>query len=410
VYSIERACDPATGSEVAATYLGDIVGCVDKLDGRAERVGGLNAPDAGTVEIEIDAPKAYFLSKLTYPTAFVVDSADNGLGSGGLPNGSGPFRLVEHTPGDKLVLERHPRHHGQLAWLDRVEFDLRPVLSSTLYENGELDVTPVSGIHLARVLDPLNSLSGEAVEGDGDLSVWYLAFDTTRPPFDDARLRRAIHRAIDRDWLASTVLEGAVRPLGTILPPGIPGHDPDRAVPYDRDAARALMAQVPTTTLAAGPLVLTSPGEGGDDSVAIAIADVISESLGVDVTVEQVPWAQFQSGVSNGDFPMWLLGWSADYADPQDFLDVLFHSEAQLNASGYSDARVDGWLEAARVEDDPDARNELYGRAEAAILDASPWVPLYTGRQVWLARPHVRGFTVPPLVTRRLARVWLAEQ
>ena len=72
-YSWERACDPETGSQTAATYLGDIVGVNDKLAGEVEEISGLKVIDDYTIEVTIDAPKAYFLCKLTYPTAFVVE-------------------------------------------------------------------------------------------------------------------------------------------------------------------------------------------------------------------------------------------------------------------------------------------------------------------------------------------------
>jgi ABC-type oligopeptide transport system substrate-binding subunit len=255
-------------------------------------------------------------------------------------------------------------------------------------------------------MDPLNPLSRELVEGPGDLGLSYLAFNTQRAPFNDELVRRAIHHAIDRDWLTGTVLGGAVRPVGTILPPGMPGYDQERALAHDPVQARHLLATSPLTDTMT-PLVLTTAGDGGDDVVANAVADAISDTLGVRVIVEQAPWEQFQQEMTSGTYGMWVLGWSADYADPQDFLDVLFHSEAPLNASGFRDPEVDAWLEEARTVTDEGVRQDLYARAERAILQSSPWVPLYTGRSVWLVKPNVHGFTVPPLTTPRLARVWM---
>ena len=94
-YSWERACDPATGSLTAATYLGDIVGVGEVLVGESKEISGVRVIDDYTLEVRIDAPKSYFLSKLTYPTAFVVDRAN--VEPGGEwwrnPNGTGPFKL-----------------------------------------------------------------------------------------------------------------------------------------------------------------------------------------------------------------------------------------------------------------------------------------------------------------------------
>ena len=96
-YSIERAADPATGSPVAEAYLGDIVGVKEKLAGEADEVSGVSVIDDSTLEITIDAPKAYFLAKLVHPTAFVVDSDNVEPGDDWWrrPNGTGPFSLAE---------------------------------------------------------------------------------------------------------------------------------------------------------------------------------------------------------------------------------------------------------------------------------------------------------------------------
>ncbi len=408
-FSLERACNPVTGSTVAATYLGDIVGCLDKLAGRASEVAGIGAAEPATVVITIDAPKAYFLSKLTYPTAFVVDSSDAQGSLARLPNGSGPFRLESWEPEKHLELTRHDGYYGKVASLDRVKFDLRPVIAGTMYENDELDATPVGVDDIARVRDPLNSLSLQMVEGPGELGVTYLAFNLKRAPMNDAALRRAINLAVDRDWLARVVLHDAVKPLGTILPPGMPGYDATRALSPEPEAARAALAESGRRDASAPPLVLAIAGEGGGDPVVAAVADSISETLGLRVVVEQAPWELFQEELADGTYDMWMLGWSADYPDPQDFLDVLFHGSAPLNSTGYRDAEVDAWLEQARTETDTEARQALYGRAEERILAASPWVPLYTGLEAWLVKPYVRGFLVPALTMPRLARVWLAE-
>jgi len=108
-YSIERAADPQTRSQVAEAYLGDIVGVKEKLRGEADEVGGIRVVDEKTIEITIDAPKAYFLAKLTHPSAYVVDREN--VESGGdwwkHPDGTGPFKLGEWKQGQQIVLERN---------------------------------------------------------------------------------------------------------------------------------------------------------------------------------------------------------------------------------------------------------------------------------------------------------------
>lgn len=410
-FGIERSCDPATGSLVAEVYLGDILGCAEKLAGQASTVSGLQVPDAHTLILTIDAPKAYFLSKLTYPTAFALDplQLERDPDWAQRPNGSGPFRLGEWVEDERIVLERHADYYGEGPYLDKVVYDLRPVASVTLYENGELDATPVGLGDIERVRDPLNPLSLELQEGPGDLGLSYIAFDTARPPFDDPHLRRALNYALDKERLAEVVMHGAAIPVWGILPPGMPGFQADLS-PYRFDAQRAREELALSRYAQASerpPLVLHISGLGGADILSQAVVDQVSEVLELDLQVEQSDWENFQKELEERVYPMYSLGWSADYADPQDFLDVLFHSSSGLNHSGYANAQVDALLEDARVEPDPETRLAIYAQAEAAILDDAPWLPLFTGRETWLVAPYVRAFAIPPIVLPRMARVWI---
>lgn len=411
-YAIERACSPETASPVAETYLGDIVGCTDKLAGRAASVAGVQVLGTDRIALTIDEPKSYFLSKLTYPTSFAIDRAQ--VEARGdwwrRPNATGPFRLARYENGTRLRLERNDLYYGSRARLAAVEFDLRPIDPITRYENGELDAVPVGPSDHERLTDPFNPLRYELLEGPGTLQVTYLGLNTRVPPFDDPDVRRALAQAIDRRRLVDVVLEGVPPPATTILPPGMPGHDPDaNPLAFDPAGARsALRASTYGGADGLPPLTLHVTGEAGDSPVAEAVADFLSEVLGIaDVAVEQAPWATFQSELDAGRYGMFLLGWSADYPDPQDFLDVLFHSGSPLNETGYAEPEVDALLEQARLERDEAARLALYRQAERRILADAPWVPLFHGRDTWLVAPHVRGLALPAIVRPRLADVWI---
>ncbi|MFN2114880.1 MAG: ABC transporter substrate-binding protein, partial [Anaerolineae bacterium] len=103
-----------------------------------------------------------------------------------------------------------------------------------------------------------------------------------------------------------------------------------------------------------------------------------------------------------------ILGWAADYPDPQDFLDVLLHSDSDLNNTRFSDPEVDRLLEAARVEPDEQRRMELYREAERIALEGAPWIPLFAPAETWVVAPYVHGFELPAIVRPRMADVWLA--
>ena len=155
-WSLDRIADPATEATLADTFLGDIVGWNDKVQGRATTLEGVRVIDDRTLSITIDAPKAYFLAKLTYPAAFVLDQ-NNVEGNPDWirkPNGTGPFRLSEYEPGEVIRLARNEFYHLGPPKLGEVKFILSGGDSLLMYENDEIHVTGLGLLNLESVLDP----------------------------------------------------------------------------------------------------------------------------------------------------------------------------------------------------------------------------------------------------------------
>ena len=178
-YSLERACDPATGSQTAETYLGDIVGVKEKLQGKANEISGIKVIDDYTLQITIDAPKEYFLPKLSYPTAFVVDKAnvESGENWWKKPNGTGPFKLREWKGGKQITLERNELYYLEPAKVRKVAYLLGGGVPMTMYEANKIDITPVYLSDIERVLDPSNSLNKELHITPG-FSLYYIGFNS----------------------------------------------------------------------------------------------------------------------------------------------------------------------------------------------------------------------------------------
>ncbi|MEA3408391.1 MAG: peptide ABC transporter substrate-binding protein [Chloroflexota bacterium] len=397
VYSIERACSPELASPVAEPYLGDIVGAKAFMTGEVERISGLEIVDAHTLQIEIDAPKAYFLAKLSYPAAFVVDEKqirEEGTTWLQAPNGSGPF-ILEHYDKERIVLARNENYYGQKPALQKVEYTMSDGTPITMYENDVLDIVIVPPSEIERVADPYNPLHDELVQSS-ELSLQYLGMNVTKPPFDDVEVRQAFAQAIDKQKLTELVLSGMGTPALGILPPDMPGYNESlRGLRYDPQAARENLAHSRYGTEEAMPdIVLTISGTSGHmPDTTRAIHHMISESLGLDVMVQQVDWPHFLDDLSTRRYQMFSTGWIADYPDPQDFLDILFHSKSAQNHTGYHNQRVDDLLEEARTEDNAKAREELYREAERIIVREAPIIPLYHNVNYHLVKPYVKGFT-----------------
>ena len=399
-YSIERATDPELLSPTASTYLGDIVGVVDKLEGRASTVRGVEVLSERTLRITIDAPKAYFLAKLTYPTAAVVDRRT--VEAGGLdwwmadPNGSGPFKLLTWERGEVLVLDRHQSYLPKPSSLEFAVFRILAGVPMRMYEAGTVDVAQAFGSDIGRALDPDNEFLEELTIYP-QLNVFYLGFKASEPPFDDPKVRRAFTMALDREQMREGVFEDRVELAQGILPPGLPGYDPGlEAIPFDPVGALRLIEESSYGSAEAlPPIVYTTPGLGALAPDVAFVVDSWRRHLGVEVEVRQlVPdlyFYQLEQEVDN----LFDMGWVADYPDPENFLDILFHSQNHVNNPGrYANPEVDRLLEEARTEQDVARRMALYNQAERLIISDAAAIPLTHGRDYLLVKPYVRGFVL----------------
>ncbi|MFQ5471715.1 MAG: ABC transporter substrate-binding protein [Dehalococcoidia bacterium] len=412
-FSIERALNPNTLSTVAEVYLDDIAGALTYARGQADEVEGIRVIDDSTLEITLEHPNPVFLFKLSYPVSFVVDQREVGDSTCFSdtqwtlnPNGTGPFRLTEWALGQRIELEPNPNYYlDPKPSLAKVTYIIAGGSPFTMYENDEVDITGVGANDIERVRDPNEPLNAEFVEGES-LDVFYIGFNTEEPPFDDPRIRRALDMAIDKELIANTILAELVAPANGILPPGLPGYNPDlEGLPYDPQAARDLLDE------AGGPevlddVVLLTPGRGASPSdVLEAIVALWDENLGVNIAIEQREFGLFLRDIDETNFQMFSLGWIADYPDPQNFLEIKLHSRSANNETLYSNPEVDALLDEARTEFDEQARFELYRQAEEIIVNDAPWIPLYHGKTSALIKPYVDGYEVPPFVLPNLRYV-----
>ena len=416
-WSLERAADPITESFNAAVFLSDIVGVDDKLTGLANNISGVEIINDHTITITTDAPKAYFLSKLTYPVSFVLDRENVAIGPSWIlePNGTGPFKMTEYRPGEVLRLTRFDDYHLEPAKLDEVEFLLSGGNSMLMYENDEIHVTGIGLSLLQGVRDPSNPLSSEVVTALPQFDVDYFGLNTTEPPFDDIKVRQAFNYAIDRQTLATTLLQDLVVPAAGILPPGFPGYNPDLVgYNYDPDKARQLIQESKYGDTGELPrITLTVPGSFGaaiSPSIEAMLA-MWEENLGVEISILQTEWAIFLQDLHQNRFQMFGgLGWIADYPDPENFLDILFHSESTNNQSEYTNRQLDRLLELARVEQDEAVRFDMYHHSEEIIVDDAPWIPLWHSNGGYvLVKPEVNDYFLFPLIIPKYRYIYFTE-
>lgn len=414
-YSLDRTARLGqTVSATAEAYLGDIIGAKDVTRGRADEISGVQVIDARTLEIKIDAPKAYFLAKLTYPTAFVVDQQEveaNPRNWTRKPNGTGPYKMAEWRLNERIILEANKDYHLGAPSVDRVLYVLAGGSTLTQYENDELDVAGISVNDIERVLSDRDPLNADYRSGD-NLSVSYIGFNVTQPPFDDPNVRRAFAMAINREQIVRVVLKDMLDVANSFMMPGLPGYNQNATLPeFDPEGARAALAASKYENAAGlGEVTLTEVGGGANAGIATqAIIEMWRTNLGVDVSIAQAEAASFYDDLDRGRLQMFDIGWIMDYPDPEDIIDLLFHSTSRQNNTHYSNPDFDAIVEQARTEGDPTKRLQLYQDAEQILLEDLPWIPLYFGKDHFVVKPRIQGFDPLPIVIPMLRYLSIDE-
>jgi peptide/nickel transport system substrate-binding protein/oligopeptide transport system substrate-binding protein len=403
VYSLTRLVDPRTRSAAADLFL-NIRGATEFREGRAATITGLTATDRYTVQVTLVETLAPFVSVLAVGHAKIVPrevvEAKGDEAFGIAPVGTGPFRFVRWERGRSIELAANPDYFDGAPRLSRLVYRVFPGEPwDTVYEEfrrGHLEDAPPPIRDYRRAI---------AAAGDGYvkrplLSVRFYGFNTRVKPLNDRLVRQAITHAVDREAIIEEPFLGRHILARGILPPGTQGYNPKVVGhPYDPARARTLLAQ-------AG-----YPGGRGLPPIAIWAGarhegilrehELMRENLNaVGVQAEfryQTDWPSFSRLLAERRMPMFLYAWYADVPDPDNFLFQLFHSQSTRNFTGYVSSRVDALLVRARNEPDVPRRVELYRRAESAVLEDAPILPVWHYSYERIFQPYVRNVEVSSL-------------
>lgn len=382
--SWERA--QTSGSAAAQLYLNDIT--------------AITALDNHTLQVELDAPKPYFLYKLAQPVAFVVNPAQvaNNDTWWQRPDGSGPFTLRRWTEGQVIIMDRNETYQGTRPQISSIVYLLTDSPGFVAFEAGTLDVASVGSFNLSRAQDPNEPLSAHLISGP-TLCTNRIVFNVTQPPFDDPLVRQAFSLVIDRRQLAEVAMSGSALPATGILPPAMPGYterSPDEA--YNVAQALELMGQSGYGDAAAlPPLTLTGILGGEGESLLRAVADMWTTQLGVTLDIMLWEPAAYEAELTKGNHNLFALDWCDPYPDPEGMLDALYYSQSPLNWGGYQNAEVDALLEQARTTTDPAQRIQLYQQVENLLLADAPSIQTVYPLSFQLVRPYVQDYQLSPV-------------
>ena len=416
VYSFSRLLDPQTKSERAWLFE-NVVGAKSFQDGKADSVKGLTAVDEYTVKISLKEPFAPFLSMLCMENAAIVPQEiieEKGEQFGQHPVGTGPFEFKSWKQDSKLVLTKNEDYYETgRPYLDRVVYRIIVEGTSAFpeYEQGNIYQfdSDIPDGQMKRVMDSEGEFADHYQQIDR-LGTYYLAINNQKEPFDSKKVRKAMNYAVNKEVIAKVVRNGTVNPASGILPPGMPGYNPDlKGYPHDLEKAKDLLKEAGYPDGLPGEYKIIYNTSKKHQRNLEAIQRNLKQ-IGINVKLVNMDWGTVLDKADHGNFTLMRMGWIADYPDPDNFLHVLFHSKnagAGGNYAFYKNKAIDKKLEKARKMDRGEERLSLYQEIEEEIMNDAPWVPIYYYSTPVLVQPYVHNYVFTGQTPLPLTNVWV---
>jgi oligopeptide transport system substrate-binding protein len=403
VAALRRLVDPATGSGYAE-YVDVIANAGDIVAGhKSPDTLAISAPDEATVVITLATPAAYLPTLLSHPSTCPVHrptlaAHPDGIARAGVMVSDGAFVLKEWVQGSYISATRNRHYWNDAATqLDGVRYLLIADENAELarYRAGELQVTFVVP---RGQFDWIKANLADQLHVSPQLATYYYGFNLRRAPFkDQPGLRRALSLVIDREKLAQLVLRVGELPAYGWVPPGVAGYT-SQSFDYRNEPLPARIAEAQRLYREAGysrekPLVFELRYNSGEvhTKLALAVASMWKEALGVEVRLTQVEFKSLLQDIDRGDVEMFRSSWVGDYNDAYTFAQYLTTSFG-VNLPHYSSARYDALVKSATLEPDLQARAVLLEQAERLMLSDHPLLPLYFYVNKHLVKPEVSGW------------------
>ncbi|SDS22893.1 peptide ABC transporter substrate-binding protein [Opitutus sp. GAS368] len=320
---------------------------------------------------------------------------------------SGAFVLKEWTTQQRVVVEKSPTYYDRdRVRLNAIHFYPTDSIDAEerAFRSGQLHATyslPLSKIQ------PAQRDHNPALRIDLNMETYFFRLNVRKAPLGDARVRRALALAVDRDTIANKILPGGRLPAPTFVPPLLKGYTPPAGQRYDPAAARQLLAEAGHANgVGLPPIEILYNNSEILRLVAEAIQQMWHRDLGIDVRLVNQEYKSVFASRRNGDYQVLLGSWTADYLDATTFLD-LWRSDSGNNHTGWSDPTYDALSNRANTMADPVARAAVLAEAEALVLDAAPIIPIYFNTHVYFLSPAVKGWQPTPTDHSDFRYVWL---
>ena len=422
-YSFKRLASPDTAAPYAETVVGMIDGYQDAIGNPDEDGNTTTDPDwdalnvhasedGKTLTIQLSYPCSYFDKLAAFVATAPVQQATveaNGDAWCTEPDTficNGPYMITEWTPSERIVLSKNPYYVG--GWdSSKIVSDTITLLlledssaSYAAYNSGEAQL--VKDVPTDEIPSLTRAEDGGDFYLDEIMGTYYISLNDQEEPFTDIRVRKALSLAIDRDYVANTIMQGIYTPATALVGPGIvdnEGYFMDNAnggEPYIGDdyeanleEAKQLMAEAGYPDGEGFPTITYSANDAG---YHIPVAEYLQQAwgeLGITMNIDKVEWSSFIPMRRAGDYDISRNGWSMDYNDPSNMLE-LFTTNNGNNDGKYANPAFDQVIEDSRVADKA-AHFEKLHEAEDILMNDAACIPVAYYNDFWLQSPSLKG-------------------
>ena len=420
-YSFKRMANPDTAAPYAET-------CLGMIDGFEEAAGFPDADGNPTVEPNLDAlnvkasddgktltivlayPCSYFDKIVAFAAMSPVQKATveaNGDAWCTSPDTyvcNGPFMITEWTPSERIVLTKNPNYVGGWDSSKIVSESITLLLledssaSFAAYNSGEAQL--IKDVPTDEIPSLTKAEDGGDFYVDTILGTYYVSLNLKRDAFKDAKVRRALSLAIDRDYVANTIMQGTYSTADSIVGPGIVdengyfhdnGNAPYISADYEANLAEAkkLLADAGYPNGEGYPTIEYSTNDAG---YHVPLAEYLQQAwsdLGITLTISKMEWSSFTAARRAGEYDVARNGWVMDYNDPSNMLD-LFCTDNGNNDGKYSNPDFDAAIDASRVADSAEHFAQLH-KAEDILMEDTGCLPIAYYNDYWLQSPALKG-------------------
>lgn len=408
VYSWKRVCDPMVAAPYAETVLSMVEGYDKAIEGDLDALQ-VAAQDDNTLVVTLSTPCSYFGSLAAFATlspvqeATVTANGDAWATSAATYISNGPFYVSEWVPGSYIMMTKNPYYwNADAIKLDGIKWNLIEDSNAaySAYQTGE--VLMIKSVPTEEIPSLKDSADFHV---DPIIGTYYLSLNLERDAFKDARVRKALSLAIDRDYVANTLMQGTYSPADNFMGPGWIDMDgkqfKDNAnggqsyidvnnYEADLEEAKQLLADAGYPDGEGFPSISYTTNDAGYHKVVAEYLQQAWAQLGIDLQVDIVEWASFTPMRRNGDFDVARNGWVGDYTDPSNMLE-LFYSTNGNNDGKFNNADFDAAIDLSRTTLDSAERSKALHTAEDILMEETGCIPIAYYNDFWLQSEKITG-------------------